>query len=142
MGRERAVVLVGKHRAWIEEPYVVFMDFNGEITGEDIQGFLAVVEKVGGGAGPVIIVQYMANSGAFTAAARKAIANDPQTARIKIAVAVNASFHSRILLKMIEKANWLLRQMPVSHVFVDSEEEAAQFIASERPRMRAREEGK
>lgn len=142
MSIERADISVGKHRAWIEEPYVAFMDFNGDITGEDILGFLAVVESVGGGAGPVIIVQYMANSGAFTASARKTIANDPRSARIETAVAVNATFQSRILLKMIEKTNLLIGKMTVVHVFVDSKDEAMRFLASERPKLQARKGGK
>ena len=139
MGTERAVVLVGKHRAWIEEPFVAFMDFNGDITGEEILGFLAVVESVGGGAGPVIIVQYMANAGAFTSAARKTIANDPRSARIETAVAVNATFQMRVLLKMIEKTNWLLNKMTVVHVFFDSTDATMQFLAAERPKLQARE---
>ncbi len=142
MGTESTVVLVGKHEVRVEEPYVVFMNFNGEITGENILGFLAAVESVGGGEGPVVIVQYMANAGAFTADARKTIANDPRTGRIETAVAVNATFQMRVLLTMIEKTNWLLRKMAVVHVFVDSKEEVMQFLASERLRLQNRERGK
>lgn len=142
MGTESNVVLSGKHRVWVEEPYVVFMDFNGEITKEDISRCLEVIESVGGGAGPVIIVQLMAHAGAFTADARKTIANDPRSARIETAVAVNATFQMRVLLKMIEKTNWLLKKMPIANVFVDSKEEAIKFVASERARLQARERGK
>lgn len=139
MKAERDVVVIDRHRAWVEEPYALVMQLDGDIKGDHQAKLLDMLDFVGGGEGPIVIMQDLSAAGAFTAAARKAIIDDPRTVRVATVICIGANFQMRVLLTMILKGiKFVKPRVPVIS-FARDEAEARELLASERERLKKNE---
>lgn len=129
---ERDVVAIDRHRLWIEEPYALMIEVNGDLEGESFRRMRDVMAIVGGGEGPVVIVQDLSKAGAFTASARKGIMDDPRTKRVVAVICIGASFQMRVFMGMITKALKIVNPNAVKVVFAKDEAEGRAMLEAER----------
>lgn len=132
MEAEGKILSFGAHRLWLDPPDAIFMDLHGDVTEANIKDFLVLVDQLGGGVGPVILIQDLTKVGTFTSAARKAIADDPRSEQICSVICVGASFQTRVIITMIEKAGKLLNRKLAATCFASDEADARRILALER----------
>jgi len=135
MEAQNDVVDIGRHRAWIEEPYALMVNVDGDITGDHMRQMRDMTDFIGAGSGPVFIVQDLTKAGAFTAAARKEIIDDERTKRVKTVICIGASFQMRVFMTMITKALKLVNPVMPTTLFANDEAEARTILATERKRF-------
>jgi hypothetical protein len=135
METERDIVVIDKHRAWIEEPFTHVSQLEGDITGDNMGRILEMMEFIGGGQGPIIIMQDLSKAGAFTAAARKNIMNDPNNYRVRVVICIGASFQMRVFITMIAKATKFVDPRLATTLFAKNDSEAREMLAAERKRL-------
>jgi len=136
MEAERDVILIDQHKAWIEEPYALILRINGEITGVNLRRMLELMDYIGGGQGPVVIVQDLSKSGAFTAPARKGIMEDERAKRVVTVISIGASFQLRVFITMIGKAMKIVDPKVAATLFAKNDAEAWEMLAIEQERLR------
>lgn len=135
MDTDRDVLVVDKHRAWIEEPYALVLQLEGDITGDNLRRMREMMDFIGAGQGPVVIMQDLSKAGAFTAAARKGIMDDERTKRVKTVICIGASFQMRVFITMITKALKIVDPRVALTLFAKEETEAREMLAAERKRL-------
>lgn len=138
MSAERDIVTIDQHRVWIEEPYALVCQLEGDITESALKRMRDVLEFVGGGRTPVIIVQDLSRAGAFTAGARKGIMDDPRTRRVESVICIGASFQMRVFMSMITKALKLVNPRIPRVLFTKDEAEGRAVLAVEREQLNRR----
>jgi hypothetical protein len=136
---ERDVVIISNHRAWIEEPYALVFEADGDVTGEHMTKMLDMLDIIGGGEGPVIILQDLSKCGAFTGAARKAIMEDPRTNRVTAVICINASFQMRVILTMIAKTIGVISSRASRTKLAKDQAEGRALLAAERERLQKKQ---
>lgn len=135
MEAEPNIVSIDQHRVWIEEPYALVVELRGDISGEHLRRMRELLDYIGDGNGPIIIMQNLSNGGAFTGAARKEILDDRRTDRVQTVICIGASFQMRVFMGMISKALKFVRPSAPLIVFVQDENEGRKILASERSRL-------
>lgn len=135
MKTERKIFSFAAHKVWLEPPDAIFMDLDGDVTEANIKDFLVLVDQLGGGVGPVILIQDLRKAGTFSSGARKAIANDPRSGQIRSVICVGASFQMRVIMTMIEKAGKLLNRKLWAMCFASDEADGRRLLALERARL-------
>jgi hypothetical protein len=132
MEAERDVVSIGNHRVWIEEPYALVFQMDGDVTGEQMAKMIDMIDVIGGGEGPVIIMQDLSKARAFTGAARKAIMTDKRTDRVVRVICISTSFQMRVILTMIAKTVGTIDPRASRTKFAKDEAEGRALLAAER----------
>lgn len=135
MEAEGKIFSFGAHKLRLDPPDVIFMDLIGDVTEANIKDFLVLVDQLGGGVGPVILIQDLTKVGTFTSGARKAIADDPRSEQIRSVICMGASFQTRVIITMIEKAGRLLNRKLATTCFASDEADLRRILALERARL-------
>lgn len=135
---ERDIVIVGRHRVWIEEPYALMLEAHGHLAGDDLSQMRLLMDRIGDGQGPILIVQNLADAGEFQASARRGIMEDKRTERIDAVISFGANFHMRVFIGMIAKAVRLVSRRVPRTLFAANEAEARTILATERERLHQR----
>lgn len=141
MTTERDIVSIDQHRVWIEEPYALVCHIEGDMTEDSLRRMRDLLDFVGGGQGPVIIMQDLSKAGAFTAGARKGIMGDKRTQRVETVICIGASFQMRVFMGMIAKASKIVYPRMAAVLFAKDETEAREILAAERRRLQAEPSG-
>jgi hypothetical protein len=136
METDRDIVAIDGHRAWIEQPDALLVQLSGDMTGENMGKLHEMMDRMGDGQGPVIIMQDLSKAGAFTAAARKGIMANKRTHRITSVICIGASFQMRVFMTMISKALKFLNPMVSRTLFAKDEAEGRELLAAERERLK------
>lgn len=136
MAEERDIVTIDRHRVWIEEPYALVLQCEGDITGDNFHRMREMMDYIGNGQGPIIIVQDLSQAGAFSVTARKGMMADERTRRVRSVICIGASFQMRVFLTMIAKATKLVNPIPVTVLFAKNDAESREFLAAERTRFK------
>lgn len=132
---EREIVAIDLHQVWIEEPFTLVCELNGEVTGDHLRRMREMLDYVGAGIGPVIVMQDLSKATSFSSAARKGILDDKRTQRVVAVICIAAGFQMRVVMTMIMKAMRLI-DTPVPHMlFADNETKARELLAQERTRL-------
>ena len=137
MTTERDIIRIGQHRVWIEEPYALVCQIEGDMTEQDLRRMREVLDFIGGGQGRVIIMQDLSKAGAFTAGARKGIMDDKRTERVETVICIGASFQMRVFMGMITKASKLVYPRMATVMFAKDETEARGILEAERQRLQS-----
>ena len=130
------VVNIDGHRAWIEEPYALVSHIEGELTDDHMGRMRDMMDFIGGGQGPVVIVQDLSKAGEFTSAARKGVLKDERSKRITTVICIGASFQTRVFVTMIGKAMKLVNPKITTTLFAKNDAEAREMLAAERERLK------
>jgi actin-related protein len=106
--------------------------------GEQLKRMREMIDYVGDGQGPVIIVQELSGAGAFTAGARRGIIEDSRTDRIKSVICIGASFQMRVFMGMIINALKTFRPNFPVMLFARNPQEGQEILAAERKRLQTK----
>ena len=68
MAIEREIIAISQHQVWIDEPFTLVCDLNGEVTGDDLRQMREVLDYVGAGNGPIIVMQNLSKATSFSSA--------------------------------------------------------------------------
>ena len=129
------VVTINQHKVWIEEPYAIMVIACGDVTEPDTDQLAVVMDRVGGGNGPIIFVQDMSNAGGFTVSVRQRFMRDPRVKRITNIISYGTSFSVRVFIGLVLRAlKTFHRAVPEVH-FVDDEAAAREVLATVRQRL-------
>lgn len=128
---ERDVEKIGPHQLWVEEPLVIWMELEGDVTGSDMDGILAFFEKALPREGRVVVVQNLAKVRTFTPDARRKIAHSKLSRRVSALVYIGASFQMQVVMKMIDTAVRLFSKAVAKIHFVETKEEAVAKMRAE-----------
>ena len=137
MSVEPRVITIDQHRVWIEEPFTLVCQLNGDVTGDNLRQMRDQLDFIGGGRGPVIVMQNLSRATSFSAAARKGILDDKRTVRVVAVICIAASFQMRVIMTMIVKAMKLIDTPVPSMLFADNETKAREILAQERARLQS-----
>lgn len=137
MSVEPRVITTDQHRVWIEEPFTLVCQLDGDVTGDNLREMRNQLDFIGGGRGPVIVMQNMSKATSFSAAARKGILDDKRTARVASVICIAASFQMRVLMTMMTKAMKLIDTPMPNMLFADNETKAREILAQERARLQS-----
>lgn len=137
MSVEPRVITTDQHRVWIEEPFTLVCQLNGDVTGDNLRQMRDQLDFIGGGRGPVIVMQNLSRATSFSAAARKGILDDKRTVRVVAVICIAASFQMRVIMTMIVKAMKLIDSPVPSMLFADNETKAREILAQERARLQS-----
>lgn len=137
MSVEPRVITTDQHRVWIEEPFTLVCQLNGDVTGDNLRQMRDQLDFLGGGRGPVIVMQNLSRATSFSAAARKGILDDKRTVRVVAVICIAASFQMRVIMTMIVKAMKLIDSPVPSMLFADNETKAREILAQERARLQS-----
>ncbi|HMY21806.1 MAG TPA: hypothetical protein PKA58_36030 [Polyangium sp.] len=135
MAIEREIIAISQHKVWIDEPFTLVCDLNGEVTGDDLRRMREVLDYVGAGNGPIIVMQNLSKATSFSSAARKGILDDERTRRVVSVICIAASFQMRVIMTMIMKAMKLIDTPVPNMLFADNETKARELLAQERARL-------
>jgi hypothetical protein len=135
MAIEREIIAISQHQVWIDEPFTLVCDLNGEVTGDDLRQMREVLDYVGAGNGPIIVMQNLSKATSFSSAARKGILDDERTRRVVSVICIAASFQMRVIMTMIMKAMKLIDTPVPNMLFADNETKARELLAQERARL-------
>lgn len=133
--KERDIINIDRHRVWIEEPGTLVCHIDGDVTGDNLRKMREMLDFIGEGKGPIIIMQDLSKAGAFTAAARKGIMDDKRTLRVKTVICIGASFQMRVFMSMITKALKFVYPEASLVLFAKDETEGREILARERIRL-------
>lgn len=137
MSVEPSVIAIDQHRVWIEEPFTLVCQLDGDVTGDNLRQMRDQLDFIGGGRGPVIVMQNLSKATSFSAAARKGILDDKRTVRVVAVICIAASFQMRVIMTMIVKAMKLIDTPVPSMLFADNETKAREILAQERARLQS-----
>lgn len=131
----RDVVTINRHKVWIEEPYAIMVIACGDLTEADTDQLAVVMDRVGGGNGPIIFVQDMSNAGGFTVSMRQRFIRDPRVKRITDLISYGTNFSMRVFIGLVIRAlKAFNRTVPAIH-FVEDEAAARQALTARRERL-------
>ncbi|HMY15289.1 MAG TPA: hypothetical protein PKA58_03120 [Polyangium sp.] len=129
------VVTISRHKVWIEEPYAIRVIACGDLTEADTDQLAVVMDRVGGGNGPIIFVQDMSNAGGFTVSMRHRFIGDPRVQRITDIISYGTNFSIRVFMGLVIRAlKAFNRTVPTIH-FVEDEAAARQVLTARRQRL-------
>ena len=136
MATEHDIVRILRHRLWIEEPYTLVIKADGDMDVDGARQIADLLDKVGQGQGPIIILQDMTKAGGFPAQAREIVTRDERSRRIEVVISFGVNFHLRMILTMLGRAmGWLRRYVP-RMIFAANEAEARAILETEREKFR------
>lgn len=129
------VITINRHKVWIEEPYAIMVIACGDLTEADTHQLAVIMDRVGGGNGPIIFVQDMSNAGGFTVSVRQRFMRDPRVKRITNIISYGTNFSVRVFIGLVIRAlKAFHRAVPEIH-FVEDEAAAREVLATVRQRL-------
>jgi len=129
------VVTISRHKVWIEEPYAIMVVACGDLTEADTDQLAVVMDRVGGGNGPIIFVQDMSNAGGFTVSVRQRFMRDPRVKRITNIISYGTNFSVRVFIGLVIRALKAFNRTVPAIDFVEDEAAAREVLATQRQRL-------
>src|SRR5262245_44957442 len=123
--------LIGPHVVRLEPLAMIFVTWNGDVTGAQMLAMHDVLQTFTGQRKGILLLQDLAGLRTLTPEARKLAATDPRTKLILANACFGASFHIRVLGKVVERGIRLFRNDDVPRMmFFASEAQCRAFLAA------------
>ncbi|SEK23394.1 SpoIIAA-like [Stigmatella aurantiaca] len=122
----------GQHTIAFEAPDIVRFVFRGDIEPKDQQGMHDFVEELHARHGLLYLLGDLRLGTGLSPETRKRLGHAPTHVPYKAMVFFGASFSMRTLFNMLNRAYVLMSRTTVSTVFVETEQEAREWISQQR----------
>lgn len=128
-----SITYVGPHRVWMIPPNILVTDWQGDPSEEDMRALYALYDRILPEGADIYACSIMSHSGMPTPAARRVAASSPQSSRFRAMAFVGASFHFRVIIGMVVKAQSILspHQGTPSVGFFDTLPEAVEWLTKQ-----------
>jgi hypothetical protein len=123
----------GPHTLAFEEPDLVRFVFRGEMEAKEQQEMQDFVQELRARHGPLYLLGDLRQSTGFSPRARRRLGQTPRSVPYLAMAFFGASFSMRALFNMLSRAYVLLSRTPVPTVFVETEQEAREWLNQQRP---------
>jgi hypothetical protein len=130
---------IGPHRLRFEPPDLFCMEWIGDVAPEHMLALFEVTERMAEGRRPLFGMVNVTRMGTMGGETRKVTASDPRMKLLAATAFVGASFPTRVLATMLQKAYALFRRNDALEVaFFDEEAPARGWLAEQRERLAKR----